>query len=1054
MLTDHYLINEFGTDRVRHAQAILGQLKLSSALPKESYNLSEENLKLLTDLLDLLEYIIVDEWNLENDKHAENPTFREAAILFIEIIQTLPTPKEDIIYTALKFISFGYLAERWETVRRHLIEKEREFLQFKESEQWNIRLLQKIYKAIFFIVRKRHWQDLEISVKLIADLRNEQTKFEKEFLDATSSVTSKRNDALELTALYHFAKAVDLVGNYQQRGQPNNVQTEINFHFNYAIQASEFSGKTDLNLLLRFVQPALIKMIDNSIWRIGQSINSRVTKFIDVITKGSNPVLELLYPQRMALLEQGLLDVAQKAIVVDMPTSSGKTLLAEFRILLALNQFSDDKGWVAYVAPTKSLVNQITTRLRKDFSSAPLNLKVESLSGALEFDAFENELLNSNENKFDILITTPEKLSLLLRQGITEKIKRPLALTVIDEAHNLGDKERGMNLEILLSIIKHDYNNSINLLLLTPFIPNSADIAKWLNPQASRSIGIELNWQPNDRIIGLYYPIGENTEIEFHTLQTSNVTIQSQKQYLLNDEKLSKDRIGTKYKLTAEASMLFTSKENVLVIAKDKNDTFTIAEIIYSKLNDEPVDPEIELVKKFIKAELGDDFPLANYLDRRVGIHHSGLPDEVKTLIENLMENEKLKYLVATTTIAQGINFSISTLLMASYSYPYTSTMPLSDFWNLVGRVGRMQQSSIGLVGIASTGGLESEAGQKIAQYVIQQSDELMSVLVRMVREALKISEELDLARFFNRPQWSTFLQYIAHTFRQTNDLNRYLAEIELKLMDTYGYNLLDSREKNILKNAVKKYTNDWLKNNKGVDSLSDLTGFSPNSVLLALKEARNQHIGLEDYNTATLFSDNSNSLKKLINIMLKAPEINRNLKEFITGTSQDIKQLPAMIADWVSGLPIEKLADKYYSGQQSKVKQITTCVSEIYSKLTSNAAWGMAAVQQLSGINYEKLSDEHRNTLSNLPAMILYGVSTNEGIAMRKANVPRSLADGLGKLLNQQKERSLYKISNSEVITWLNGLNEKSWDEVNPNKDQINGEEYKAVWKILVGIE
>ena len=150
-----------------------------------------------------------------------------------------------------------------------------------------------------------------------------------------------------------------------------------------------------MNLILRFVQPTLVKMIDNSIWRIGQSINSRVTKFLEVITKADKPVIELLYPQRRALLEKGLLDVAQKAVVVNMPTSSGKTLLAEFRILLALNQFSDDKGWVAYVAPTKALVNQITTRLRKDFSPSPLNLRVESLSGALEFDAFENELLIS-----------------------------------------------------------------------------------------------------------------------------------------------------------------------------------------------------------------------------------------------------------------------------------------------------------------------------------------------------------------------------------------------------------------------------------------------------------------------------------------------------------------------------------------------------------------------------------------------------------------------------------------------------------------------------------
>lgn len=78
-------------------------------------------------------------------------------------------------------------------------------------------------------------------------------------------------------------------------------------------------------------------------------------------------MVELLPPQRAALLEQGLLDQAKTAVVVDLPTSGGKTLLAQFRILQALNQFDADDGWVAYVAPTKALVAQLTRRLRLDF---------------------------------------------------------------------------------------------------------------------------------------------------------------------------------------------------------------------------------------------------------------------------------------------------------------------------------------------------------------------------------------------------------------------------------------------------------------------------------------------------------------------------------------------------------------------------------------------------------------------------------------------------------------------------------------------------------------
>jgi replicative superfamily II helicase len=80
---------------------------------------------------------------------------------------------------------------------------------------------------------------------------------------------------------------------------------------------------------------------------------------------------------------------------VNLPTSSGKTFIAQFRILQALNQFEREGGWVAYVAPTRALVNQITARLRQGFS--PLGITVERVSPALEVDALEAGLLTDKD---------------------------------------------------------------------------------------------------------------------------------------------------------------------------------------------------------------------------------------------------------------------------------------------------------------------------------------------------------------------------------------------------------------------------------------------------------------------------------------------------------------------------------------------------------------------------------------------------------------------------------------------------------------------------------
>ena len=88
----------------------------------------------------------------------------------------------------------------------------------------------------------------------------------------------------------------------------------------------------------------------------------------------------------------------------------------------------------------------MTRRLREDFS--PLDIKVEQLAGAIEIDTFEDALLTAqnNDTPFDILVSTPEKLQLVIRN---KKVPRPLALVVIDEAHSIEDEERGLRIELL-----------------------------------------------------------------------------------------------------------------------------------------------------------------------------------------------------------------------------------------------------------------------------------------------------------------------------------------------------------------------------------------------------------------------------------------------------------------------------------------------------------------------------------------------------------------------------------------------------------------------------
>ncbi|HZW58578.1 MAG TPA: DEAD/DEAH box helicase [Nitrososphaerales archaeon] len=893
-------------------------------------------------------------------------------------------------------------------------------------------------------------------------MRTRQSQVEANYLES-SAPENKTGSALELASLYHLAKTVELLTEYMLRGTPNDVTYQLDFHFTRSLKFSDRARLVEFDILLRMLNYTFLKMINNSIWTITKKVNSRVTKFANSITKSDKPIFELLYPQRVTILEKGLLDPASKAIVVNLPTSSGKTMIAEFRILQALNQFSDLGGWIAYVAPTRALVNQLTVRLRKDLG--PLEIGIEKMSGAIEIDSFEEKLLTSKD-AFDILVVTPEKLNLLIRQGVESKLGRPLCLVVIDEAHNLAEGERGINLEMLVSVIKKDCTNA-NLLLLTPFIPNSRDIATWLDPQNPRSISVGLNWEPNDRVIGLYYGERERGKVTtfYRPLITSPSSSNLNFTIPIGECNFSKETvskiISTKFVLSSVVAKQLSKSGNVLVLSNRVDGTWATAKqlaSLFPKINE--VDKRLDLVCRFVAAELGEHFPLVDYLRKGIGVHNSGLPDDVKFLIESLMEEGLLKVLVSTTTIAQGINFPVSAILLTSYMYPVpnpksgktrTEPMPARDFGNLIGRTGRIDQRSTGIIGIAVRKS-EPKDLQSATKFVKRTVEDLVSVLVKMVNDASKLGKSLNLSELHHNPEWSTFLQYIAHMYKQSQNLDNFLAEVEITLKRTYGYDHLEPPKKQLLLQAVKEYAQN-LDKNKDLATLSDMTGFSPETLQQTMQKVKGLQIDTSEWKGSRLFGAESSTLSKLVGVMLKdIPEIKNQLNIF-AGRSDTSTKIAQVISDWVAGTDIITISKRYFGG--TDIDSVTDCVRALYGKVSNFATWGLAAIEKLpdSGADSEKLSPDETRKLRNLPAMIYYGVGSDEAILMRMNNVPRSISQRLGEMY-KEKIGDVYASRIGMAGSWLKELKDNEWTKAIPSDKNMSGSEYKQVWQFLSGYE
>jgi len=615
-------------------------------------------------------------------------------------------------------------------------------------------------------------------------------------------------------------------------------------------------------------------------------------------------------------------------------------------------------------------------------------------------------------------------------------------LVVMDEAHNIGDKERGINFELLLTMIKQDCERA-HFLLLTPFINNADEIAKWLDPQNSKSISIELDWTPNDRVIGTIQQIDK--DMKFTTLLTPRKTLNYERSISLGP---AEKKIKSRIKIASKAASQIKGKNGIIIICGTIPDTYSVAKDIYNGLpENDCLSPEIKLVKQYIISELGEDFPLAKYIEKGIGMHHAKLPEDVRLIMERLMESGEINYLVSTSTIAQGVNFPVSTMIMSDYTYGRSIEMPSRDFWNLAGRIGRMDQKSVGLIGIAVRNQQDDLDTRK---YLKQNIEELESSLRLMVDRAYSAGRNIDFATLFiNDTKWSTFLQYLSHLRAQSANLAEFDSKVETRMRGTLAYNQMAPEMRRAFIDGVNKYSRQ-LEGKQDLVRLSDTTGFCVETISDALRNFKTVDLESLQWKKDSLFGNDSSNLAKLMGLMLKTPEVNSQLQGIIgSGPSISHDKLSKIIHDWVNGKDIPSISEAYFGGKDTD--NIQSCVSAIYKNLTLYATWGFAAFQKIPGIGPEitsNLNEEEKRENMSLPSMIYYGVNTQEAVILRRINVPRTIAVGLGEHVRKELGDNIYQMGSSDISRYLDDLDDEKWNSAARRESPLSGAGYKSIWK------
>ncbi|KAI1381754.1 Sec63-domain-containing protein [Hypoxylon crocopeplum] len=359
-------------------------------------------------------------------------------------------------------------------------------------------------------------------------------------------------------------------------------------------------------------------------------------------------------------------------VLLGSPTGSGKTVAAELAMWWAFRERPGSK--VVYIAPMKALVRERV----KDWGarlSGPLGLKLVELTG-------DNTPDTRTIKDADIIVTTPEKWDGISRSWQTRGYVRQVSLVIIDEIHLLAG-DRGPILEIIVSrmnYIAQSTKGSVRLLGMSTACANATDLANWLGVKEGL-----FNFRHSVRPVPLELYIDGFPEVRgFCPLMQS-----MNRPTFLAIKTHSPDK---------PVIVFVPSRRQTRLTAKDL--------INFCGMEDNP--------RRFVNMSEDDlqlnltrvkDDALKEAINFGIGLHHAGLVESDRQLAEELFLNNKIQILVATSTLAWGVNLPAHLVVVKGTQFYDAKIegykdMDLTDVLQMLGRAGRPQFDNSGVARI------------------------------------------------------------------------------------------------------------------------------------------------------------------------------------------------------------------------------------------------------------------------------------------------------------------------------------------------------------------
>ncbi len=395
----------------------------------------------------------------------------------------------------------------------------------------------------------------------------------------------------------------------------------------------------------------------------------------------------------------------------------------------------EKEGRKVFCAPTKSLVYEKAKELRKLFRK-----KVDVRTGDL-FDVIRGV-------RSEIVVSTYENLSLALRNRApwTEEIGG----VVIDEIHSLVNS-RGWVVEEIIALLRE---RGIEILGLSATMPGANELAKWIEAD----LFIESRWRPvplERKIIPLTkFPYDKSLEDR--------------------EDRMASRLLSALYELTER-------DQQVILFVHKKSIGWRLLEIA-----DREKIPVFNETVPFEKQTEGEP---------EIAFHNADIPKEEREAIENAFREGKLKNLVATSTLAYGVNLPADVVIVSVRGFydklrrEFKTFPDVLDILQMEGRAGRLGIKDKGFSYILPFGAKE---GTLRSSMRVVLEEEFEPYLAKQIKGNLSEEEVKRVLSLFLLIgvlyEGSNFKRFLDRTYSLRGKVDEVLLEEVLEWLEERGY--------------------------------------------------------------------------------------------------------------------------------------------------------------------------------------------------------------------------------------------------------------------------